>query len=591
MNIPAVGPPTTSRRSPKEPRWCPLATLFVVLVAAAGTAQGLGFAQAATAQDGDSSPAIQAPSTPSEGHAGPAVAPPTPESAGPWRFVVPLYDRFDLSEALADTIFLDGFYRTPASPFYDACLDRLAARLRDAGFGTQEGFLLEVIETPRARPAWWPIAGSLELFSGGQRQILLAFAAPGDAHRTMLPQGAPAAEVTGPIALSFDDIEPGSILVTRSPLSGRLLGLASEKGAACVLSASTFPFTIDPSGGDRHLDAIQFTKAPRQSRQGTAANGSEPRAPLAIGQISPRVLGVLQTAPPGANIRFHADCRTEVRPLRTLVATIVGSTRPEEAVAIASHIQEPGAGDNAAGASGLCQAAVTTLGSIKVGSIPRPARSLAFVFGDEMDQSRVWLRESKRTTVAALSADMLGQSPERTGSVALMERTPDPGALYTLPPDAHTPWGAGTVKKESLFPNGVNVVCREALRDVARHVGGWRTSENPWEGGSDHDVFNAKKIPAALMWHFTDFSYHTSLDRMGMIDIEELRRTCAAIVGAGLALADMRPQDVPRHLASNELERELRIGSARAAGNAAAEEAWTAWCNGCADWLERFAVK
>ena len=159
-----------------------------------------------------------------------------------------------------------------------------------------------------------------------------------------------------------------------------------------------------------------------------------------------------------------------------------------------------------------------------------------------------------------------------------------------IPPDAHTPWGAGRVSARDLRPNGVNVVCREVLRDVALHVGGWRTSENSWEGGSDHDVFNRRGIPAALMWHFTDFTYHTSLDRMGMIDGDELRRTCAAIVSAGLALADLGPADVERHLASTELERRLRVDAATSAGNAAAVDAWESWCDGCAAWLRAFGA-
>ena len=132
------------------------------------------------------------------------------------------------------------------------------------------------------------------------------------------------------------------------------------------------------------------------------------------------------------------------------------------------------------------------------------------------------------------------------------------------------------------------MICREALIDVSRHVGGWHTSENPWEGGSDHDVFNNQKIPAALMWHFTDFTYHTSLDRMDMIDGKELRQTCTAIVSAGLALADLRGSDVARHVASNELERTLRVDAAEADKNTAAVAAWDVWCDGVNKWFEPF---
>lgn len=527
---------------------------------------------------------------PGQDHNGPAVAPAGTPARGPARWVGPLHDGFDVARALGDTIFIDGFYRTPGSPLYDACLDRIRARLEAAGFDAHEGPLrLRVVKTEMRSPAWWPLSASLELGEGADRELLLAFAAPGDTHRTMVPQGAPSAHVEGRAAMDLDAVTPGSILVTRSPLSSRLVGAVREKGGVGILSASTFPFTKDPTGGDRHLDAIQFTRAPRSARGGPRRGGQGEDLPtIAVGQISRRVLDRIKDAGPGAQLRYLVKTKEENRPLRTLIAEVVGDGKPEEAVAIASHLQEPGAGDNAAGAAGLCTAAVTYAAALETGSLPRPRRTLAFVFGNEMGQSTVWLEDTKRQTVAALSADMLGQSPERTGAVALLERTPDPGALHTILPDAHTPWGAGRVEEKDIVPNGVNVVCREALRDVARHVGGWRTSENPWEGGSDHDVFNRRKIPAALMWHFTDFTYHTSLDRMGMIDGTELRRTCTAIVSAGLALADMRPADVERHLASNELERGLRVDAAEAADNEEAATAWKAWCDGCATWLRGF---
>ncbi len=523
-------------------------------------------------------------------HEGPAVAPPGSPARGPARWVASIHDRFDLARALTDAIFVDGFYRTPASPLYDACLDRIRSRLEAAGFSSEGSSLrLRVVEKKMRSPAWWPISASLELGSGADRELLLAFGAPGDAHRTMVPQGAPSAHVEGPAAFEIDALTPGGLLVTRSPLSSRLIGAVRAKGGAGVLSASTFPFTKDPDGGDRHLDAIQFTRAPRSARGGPRRGGEGEELPdIAVCQISPRVFARIQDAGAGTPIRLLVSTREETRPLRTLIAEVIGDGTSEEAVVIASHLQEPGAGDNAAGAAGLCAAASSYAAALQAGELPRPRRTLAFVFGDEMGQSAVWLEDTDRKTVAALSADMLGQSPERTGAVALLERTPDPGALHTIPPDAHTPWGAGRVRRKDIRPNGVNVVCREALRDVARHVGGWRTSENPWEGGSDHDVFNRRGIPAALVWHFTDFTYHTSLDRMGMIDGDELRRTCAAIVSAGLALADMGPADVERHLASNELERRLRVDAATAVSNAAAVDAWEEWCDGCAGWLQAF---
>lgn len=513
------------------------------------------------------------------GHIGPPVAP-AAESAGPARFVGPLYGGFDMARAMADSIYIDGFYRTPASPLYDLCLDRLAETLQGAGYGTMNGLTLRWIESVKPQSAWWPTSALLELTpASGEPEILLAFASPGDAHRTMLPVGAPSGVAIGPVALAARDMPAGAILVTRAPLSSQLVSRAAAGGASAVLSASSFKFTLDPlAGGDRHKDAILFRSAPRG-------------VTIPVGQISLRVLERIEAAEAegGATLRYVARTQTAQRTLRTLVAEIVGDEAPHEAVVIASHLQEPGAGDNATGTAGLAACAVAAAHAIDAGTLERPTRTLTFVFGNEMEQSRLWLEEGTRTAIAGLSADMLGQSQRATGSVALLERAPDPGALFTILPDKHTPWGAGRVTGDRLRPSGINVICRAAFVDVSAHVGGWRTSENPWEGGSDHDVFLAQGVPAALMWHFTDFTYHTSLDRMDMIDGEELRRTCTAIVAAALDMADPNEAGIARHLASNELERTFRFDLAEKAGITDAVDAWGTWCDGTAAWLGKSA--
>jgi hypothetical protein len=136
-------------------------------------------------------------------------------------------------------------------------------------------------------------------------------------------------------------------------------------------------------------------------------------------------------------------------------------------------------------------------------------------------------------------------------------------------------------------PNGLAVIARTALHDVARRVGGWPTSENPWEGGSDHDVFLRSDVPAVLLWHFTDFTYHTGLDRLEMLDGEELRRTCVAVMALALAVVDAQPADLDRYLASLELERALRVQAARTAEREDVVEDWDAWSLGAAEWLRK----
>jgi hypothetical protein len=92
-------------------------------------------------------------------------------------------------------------------------------------------------------------------------------------------------------------------------------------------------------------------------------------------------------------------------------------------------------------------------------------------------------------------------------------------------------------------------------------------------------------VPAALFWHFTDFTYHTSLDRMAFVDPQEIRRTGVALLATALAVADPRPVDLERYLMSLQLEEDLRVDAAREAKNDELVRMWQQWCRGAREWL------
>jgi hypothetical protein len=252
-----------------------------------------------------------------------------------------------------------------------------------------------------------------------------------------------------------------------------------------------------------------------------------------------------------------------------------------------SHIQELGANDNASGVAGLLEGARSLAELLEAEKLPWPQRSLVFIWGDEFRQTSTWLEHTSLTPVAGISSDMTGQSKE-TGAIALLERMPDPGALYTLPPDAHTPWGAGEVDSENLKPAGLAVIARCAMIDVGLIEGGnWDCADHPWEGGSDHDIFNDAGVPAVLFWHFTDFTYHTSLDRMGFLDPTEMRRTGVAILATALAVADPEPADLDRYLKSLAIEEEVRVAAAEEVEDEKLVALWRLWCRGARNWLRK----
>jgi hypothetical protein len=510
------------------------------------------------------------------GHLGPEVI---AGENGPARFAKPRWAEFDAERAMQTVRFVDGFYREPGNDGFEASLDHVKAALSAAGYGATPELLLEEIITELREPAWTPVSASLELFSGDEVHVLHSFDSPAGKDRTMLPVGAPSGEARGVPCLDLKQVKPGAVLVfdnARECSPQR----AAELGASALLVASLNDYNVDPSGAERHLDAIQY----RSIRAG---------ATIPVLQISRRSLARIQSAlraDPACTLRIKAEVKRDQRPLRTLVATVVGRERPEECVVTVAHVQEPGAVDNASGVGGICEVACSLAQLLEQKPKPgieRPSRSVVFLFGDEMRQSRIWLEHKQRTTVAAISADMIGASLERTGAKALLERGPDPGAVRPLPPDEHTAWGSARVTFEQLKPSGVNVILRTAVADVGALSKGWVTNEHPYEGGSDHDVFLAAGLPAALLWHFTDFAYHTSLDRMEHVDPQELKRMSVAVCAATLALADPQPIDLDRYLRTNLAEKKLRQRAAEEAKDAELKAAWETWSEDVRQWLRR----
>ncbi len=526
-----------------------------------------------------------APTPKPTGHFGPQVAAGETATA---RFIVPLYERFDKQAAMGVVRFVDGFYRAPGNAGYNAALDHVRALLEQGGFGKQPGFELEEILSPMSSPAWTPVSGRLSVQIPDAEEIVLHdFDTPGDPDRVMLPIYARSADVEGTLLVDEDGVIEGDhdlagiIVVSSASLSGRVLKRLEGRGVLAAISCSNASFTVDPNGGEEHLDAIQFRSVSPSTR-------------LPVAQISRRSYNRLQELHekhPAARLHLQAEVvLDENAQVRTLVARVIGAERPGEALCVVAHVQEPGAGDNASGVGGMCQGALTLSRLIRTQQLARPARTIEFVFGDEMRQSAVWLEHTSRKVIAGISADMLGQSESRTGARCLLERSPDPGALDPILPDEHTPWGAGRVEKDDLLPNGLALIARHALIDMGEHVEGWHTSENPWEGGSDHDIFLKRGIPGILLWHFTDFTYHTGLDRMERLDAEELRRTCAAILATTMALADLRRGDLVRLQASNVLERELRVKVALQAARPDVAKRWREWSRGVELWLANSVV-
>ena len=203
------------------------------------------------------------------------------------------------------------------------------------------------------------------------------------------------------------------------------------------------------------------------------------------------------------------------------------------------------------------------------------------LFGLEIAQTRNFLAgDSARATGVrwGLSLDMTGEDTQKTGGTFLIEKMPDPSAIWTRGDDHHTDWGVRPLTKADLVPHYYNDYLLARCLDQAAATG-WVVRTNPFEGGSDHTPFLDFKKPGALFWHFTDVYYHTDGDRLDKVSEQELTNVGIAALSSVLTLASA---DGPtaralvgevERAAMARLDTELRLSrTALAAGASRANE-------------------
>ena len=267
-------------------------------------------------------------------------------------------------------------------------------------------------------------------------------------------------------------------------------------------------------------------------------------------------------------------------PSRSLIAEIPGATRPAERVVMVAHVQEPGANDDASGCGTLAALAAALARAIRDGRLPPPARTLMFSWADEVRGSRQWLTshpDDAKGVQYMFALDMTGEETSKTGGTFLIEKQPDPSAVWPRPSDPHTAWGASPVDAKTLKGSLLNdvhlAICLRRAKDT-----GWIVRTNPYEGGSDHTAFGAAGIPALLNWHFTDRYYHTNLDRPDKTSAAEMVNVGVAVATSAWFLASADEDDGLRVVrliaesAASRLDLERRQGA-----TTEILEAWREW--------------
>jgi hypothetical protein len=433
---------------------------------------------------------------------------------------------------------MDPSYRVPGNQAFDAALRDVIRSLEAAGY-VEEGSDAEARLTYRlerremSRPAWDPVHASVRIV--GQAEPLMTLATNINlmaAYSHSTQDGGVEAELVdvgrGRPA-DFEDLDVRRKIVLGDGSTGQLFRTAvQERGASGVLAFRLSSYNRPDV--NRDIAAMSSIRYDPEARSWALAISRDARDALR---------GALEAGP----VRARVEVESRIYPSEelTLVAEIRGSAAPEGRFVFSAHVQESGANDNATGMASQAEIAVALGRGVETGAFD-PARTVTMLWGDEITSTRRYLEDDpdRATRVRwGLSLDMVGEDTGKTGGTFLIEKMPDPSAVWTRGEDRHTEWGGRPLSEEQLTPHYFNDFLLNRCRDQAAGTG-WVVATNPYEGGSDHVPFLRAGVPGVLFWHFTDQFYHTDGDRLEMVSAATLENVsvCAAVSAMALTTAD-----------------------------------------------------
>jgi aminopeptidase YwaD len=445
-----------------------------------------------------------------------------------------LRNLYNGTNAYNTVAFVEKYWRIAGNTGFNESIYHVEKILQQAGFkkevkGETDGPLTYRIETRKMRrPTWEPVSSSVTivgestpLLESGSNLNMIAInsastAADGETAELMyVGKGTPA---------DFQGKDVKGKIVFGETSTGALYRNAVSKGALGVLGYSMPKYTQP----EKNIHSIQF--------QGINYDSANPKWGIVL---SYNAKEKLKAALVKGMVRINVKVVSKIYPSDelTIVANARGTEKPDERFVYSAHVQEPGANDNATGVGTLAEMARVIAALIQQKKFA-PKRTITFLWGDEIVSTRRYIQDDSTRAKGikwGLSLDMVGEDVSKTGGTFLIEKMPDPSAIWTRGNDKHTEWGGSVLKESDMFPHYFNDFLLNRCRQQAKD-NDWIVNSNPYEGGSDHQPFLNAKIPGVLMWHFTDVFYHTDGDRLNMVSAKEMKNVGVSALAAAFTL-------------------------------------------------------
>ncbi len=221
--------------------------------------------------------------------------------------------------------------------------------------------------------------------------------------------------------------------------------------------------------------------------------------------------------------------------MEVVVGLIPGREDSHQELVFTAHLDHPkeSANDNASGSAALLDMARALNSLIELGKLPRPKRTIRFLWVPEFHGTMAYLDSHPElrgprlggNVLASLNLDMVGEN------------------LELLHSRMNITWTPPTIS--SVLTDITSVIAERVDKQEITTPGGSSSNFNyritPFRAGSDHVVFNdgAVGIPAMMLGHEPDYTHHTTEDTPDKVDPLELERSALIATSVFWTLATL----------------------------------------------------
>jgi aminopeptidase YwaD len=254
------------------------------------------------------------------------------------------------------------------------------------------------------------------------------------------------------------------------------------------------------------------------------------------------------------NVKVHAIVKaTEYdAPMNVVVATIPGDGSTNEEFHFTAHLFEgiakQGANDNCGGPATQLEAGRAWIEMIKDGTLPRPKRTVRFLWVPEISGTRAYLQkhpELGQHVVASISTDMVGANQTINHNSLHLNQT-----MYSIPSvinDVSRQFFeyVGETNREKLHNRRNGYAFQNPILDPSGTRDPFWFNIEKFYGASDHQVHLDwdPRIPAVQFGNWPDAVYHSSDDSPANQDPTQMKRAAFLMIAVGNVFATAGPAE------------------------------------------------